>query len=55
MKKIVFTSLAFSIMLLSSCQIIEGIFKTGLYTGVFIVVLVIGLVIYIISKFRNRS
>lgn len=35
---------------LSSCELIEGIFKAGVWTGVIIVVLVIALVIWLISK-----
>ena len=35
---------------LSSCELIEGIFKAGVWTGVIVVVLVIALVIWLISK-----
>jgi len=35
---------------LSSCELIEGIFKAGVWTGVIIVVLVLGLIIWLISK-----
>ncbi|MES2650409.1 MAG: hypothetical protein V4663_01650 [Bacteroidota bacterium] len=35
---------------LTSCDLIEGIFKAGVWTGVIIVILVIALVIWLISK-----
>jgi cytosine/uracil/thiamine/allantoin permease len=35
---------------LTSCDAIEGIFKAGLWTGIIIVVLVLALIIWIISK-----
>jgi len=35
---------------LSSCQIIGDIFKTGVGVGVFLVIAVIGLVIFVIAK-----
>lgn len=36
--------------LLTSCEAIEGIFKAGMWTGVIIVVAVVALIIWIISK-----
>lgn len=51
MKKYIPLSLvAFLVMTLSSCAAIEGIFKAGLWTGVIIVVLVLALIIWVISK-----
>ncbi len=35
---------------LSSCSLIEGIFKAGVWSGVIIVVIVLALVIWLISK-----
>ncbi len=35
---------------LSSCQIVSGIFKAGVWTGIIIVVIVIALIIFLISK-----
>ncbi|WP_316835831.1 hypothetical protein [Pedobacter nutrimenti] len=35
---------------LSSCSVIEGIFKTGVWTGVIIVVIILALIIWVISK-----
>ena len=41
---------AFLTTTLASCDLIEGIFKAGVWTGVIVVVLVLGLVIWLISK-----
>lgn len=35
---------------LSSCELVEGIFKAGVWTGVIIVVIVLVLIIWLISK-----
>ncbi|MFZ4862167.1 hypothetical protein ACL9RF_08265 [Sphingobacterium sp. Mn56C] len=51
MKKLAqFTVFAFVIMSLSSCQVIEGIFKAGVWSGVIMVVLVLALIIWLISR-----
>jgi hypothetical protein len=50
--------LALLIMILttfSSCEVIGGIFKAGVYTGVIVVVLVIVLVIWIVAKLFSRN
>ncbi|MEO7445460.1 MAG: hypothetical protein ABIT96_10855 [Ferruginibacter sp.] len=38
---------------LSSCEAIGGIFKAGMWTGVIVIVLVVALVLYIISRARR--
>lgn len=38
---------------LSGCEIIGGIFKTGMGVGIFISVLVVAVVIFIITKMRK--
>ena len=35
---------------LSSCSLIEGIFKAGVWSGVIIVVVVLALIIWVVSK-----
>ncbi|MBA9073872.1 hypothetical protein GGR22_002039 [Flavobacterium gossypii] len=47
-----------SIMLLillsfSSCEVVEGIFNLGVGVGIFIVVAIIALIIFIISRFKK--
>ncbi|MGB4774095.1 MAG: hypothetical protein WBP45_02890 [Daejeonella sp.] len=44
-----------AIMLLSGCELVGDIFKAGAYTGIFIVLIVIALIIWVISRFRSRS
>ena len=39
---------------LSGCELAEGIFKAGMAFGVFIVIAVIELVVYLMSKVRRR-
>jgi cytosine/uracil/thiamine/allantoin permease len=35
---------------LSSCELVEGIFKAGVWTGVILVVVVIAIIIWLIAK-----
>jgi len=42
--------IAFLSTTLMSCELVQGIFKAGLWTGIIVVVLVLALVIWIISK-----
>ncbi|QQL49501.1 hypothetical protein [Mucilaginibacter ginkgonis] len=42
--------LALMVMMLSSCSVIEGIFKAGVWVGVIIVVVILALIIWIVSK-----
>lgn len=53
MKKInpfVLSALFFGSLLLSSCEVIEGIFKAGMGFGIFIVVAFLVLIVFIIFK-----
>lgn len=38
---------------LTSCEIVGGIFKAGMWTGFIIIVVVIALIIWILSKLRG--
>lgn len=38
----------------SSCEVIEGIFKTGVGVGVFAVLFIIGIIVYFISKLGKK-
>lgn len=38
---------------LSSCEAIQGIFKAGVWVGVLLVVLVVGIIIWIVGKARK--
>ena len=48
-----FALLLLSTMILPGCEIIGGIFKAGVWVGVILVVLVIGLVIWLFSRGRT--
>ncbi len=37
-------------MTLTGCEVVEGIFNLGVAVGVFLVVIVVGLIIWIFSK-----
>lgn len=51
MKKLYFPAvLAIMMLMLSSCSVVEGIFKAGVWVGVIAVIVVIGLIIWLISK-----
>lgn len=57
MKSIVLKSLSvFTLLFLfSSCSVIEGIFKVGLGVGVFIVIAVVALILFIVSRFTKKG
>ncbi len=55
MNKIYPIAALFAITLLSSCELVGDIFKAGAYTGIFIVVIIIALIIWLLSKFRGRG
>jgi hypothetical protein len=40
---------------LSSCEVIGGIFKAGVWTGVLAVVIVIALIIWIIARMSGKK
>lgn len=39
---------------LTGCELAEGIFKAGMAVGVFMVIAVVALVVYLMSKVRRR-
>ncbi len=50
MKKLSLLPLFAILISLSSCELIGDIFKAGMWTGIIVVVLVVGLIIFVISK-----
>ena len=40
---------------ITSCSIVEGIFKAGMGVGIFIVVAIIAIIIFIISKIIGKK
>jgi len=55
MKNLTFICLAFVVTMLSSCQVIGGIFKAGFATAIILVLVVVLLVIWLISAFRGKN
>lgn len=53
-RAIVNISLVSLLLLLSGCEIVGDIFKTGVGVGVIIVILIIVIGAYLISKMRGR-
>ena len=53
MKNIIIFGLAYLIFFLSSCSVVEGIFKAGVWVGILAVVLIVGLIIYFVGKARK--
>ncbi len=50
MKKLYVPVVLAMMLMLSSCSVVEGIFKAGVWVGVIAVVVIIGLIIWLISK-----
>ena len=42
------------LILVSSCSVIEGIFKAGMGVGVFIVISILAVIAFVISKFMRK-
>ncbi|MGE8423740.1 MULTISPECIES: hypothetical protein [Sphingobacterium] len=56
MKKIIpFALMSSLLMLVSSCAAIEGIFKAGVWSGILLVVVVVAIVIWLVSKLFGGS
>ena len=55
MKKYSFLPLIALFLSLSSCEVIGGIFKAGVWSGVILVVVVVGLILFVISKMFGRK
>ena len=47
--------LVFSSIFLTGCAAITGIFKAGVWTGIIIVVLVVGLIIFLVSRMSSKD
>lgn len=39
---------------LTSCEIVGDIFEAGMWTAVIIIVLIVALILWLVSKFRGR-
>lgn len=54
MKNFIVLSMMFMLLTLTSCEAIGDIFSAGVYTGIFIVILVIVVIIWLISRMGKR-
>lgn len=50
---ILLAALLFLVTMVSSCEVVGGIFKAGMWVGILVVVLVVGIIIWIIGKARK--
>ena len=48
-------ALLFIMALLNSCTVVGGIFKAGMGVGIFIVVAIIALIIFLIARIGNKK
>jgi TRAP-type C4-dicarboxylate transport system permease large subunit len=55
MKNILYPVLFFIIISLTGCELVGDIFKAGVWVGVLVVVAIVGLIIYLISKVSGRK
>jgi hypothetical protein len=54
MKHLIYFCIVFMLFTMTSCELVGDIFSAGFYTGLFLVVLVIAVIIFIIMKMRRR-
>lgn len=54
MKKLTLPFIFLLVTMLSSCDVITGIFKAGAVTGIVAVVVILIIIIWIMSKFRSK-
>jgi hypothetical protein len=55
MKNVIAVCLTLMLLTLTSCEVIGDIFSAGVYTGVFFVVLVVAVIIFIVTKLGKRG
>ena len=51
----IFGALLFFIITFSSCAAVEGIFKAGMGVGIFLVVLVFAVIIFLVSRLGKNK
>ena len=53
MKNLIFGSILLMLFTLTSCELVGDIFSAGFYTGLFVVILVIAIIIFVVAKMRK--
>jgi hypothetical protein len=52
----IYVMMLFPLLFFSGCEVVGGIFKAGVWTGVLLVVVIGGVIIYVISRMgKGRS
>lgn len=54
MKHLIALSIILVMFTLTGCELAGDIFSAGFYTGLFLVVLVIAIIIFIVMRFKRR-
>ena len=54
MKNLINLSILLMLFTLTGCELVGDIFSAGFYTGLFVVILVIAVIIFVIAKIRRR-
>jgi hypothetical protein len=54
MKNLITGSILLMLFTLTGCELVGDIFSAGFYTGLFVFILVIAIVIFIVAKIRRR-
>ena len=54
MRKLNLLTLFFAFTILSGCELIGDIFAAGAYTGIIVVVIIIAVIIWLLTKLRGR-
>ncbi len=52
---ITFILIIISIITFSSCDVLQGIFEIGMWSGIIMVLIVIALIIFIVTRFKGRN
>ncbi|MCW3465868.1 phosphatidate cytidylyltransferase [Chitinophaga nivalis] len=55
MKQPIYFLLALLMVSMSSCEVIGGIFKAGVWTGIIAVAVVLGLIVFLITRGTRRD
>jgi hypothetical protein len=50
---LIYGSLLMAVSMLSSCEVIGGIFKAGVWVGVIVVVAIIALILWLVGRSRK--
>ena len=50
---LLYSGLILFLLSLTSCEVVEGIFKVGFWAGIIVVVLIIVIIIWLVKKFMS--